>query len=61
MRRTRASHSRNWTIPFNGDTFCYSYKQALSLSSIAVDFRAGEAVDLTQVVVGYIPKEIFVD
>jgi len=33
--------------------------KALSLSSIAVDFRVGEVVDLTQVVVGYIPKEIF--
>lgn len=35
--------------------------KALSLASIAVDFRVGEAVDLTQVVVGYIPKEIFLD
>ncbi len=35
--------------------------KALSLSSIAVDFRVGEVVDLTQVVVGYIPKEIFID
>ena len=33
--------------------------KALSLASIAVDFRIGEVVDLTQVVVGYIPKEIF--
>ena len=35
--------------------------KALSLSSIAVDFRVGEVVDLTQVVVGYIPKDIFLD
>jgi acetamidase/formamidase len=35
--------------------------KALSLSSIAVDFRVGEVVDLTQVVVGYIPKEIFLE
>jgi len=35
--------------------------KALSLSSIAVDFRVAEVVDLTQVVVGYIPKEIFID
>jgi acetamidase/formamidase len=35
--------------------------KALSLSSIAVDFRVGEVVDLTQVVVGYIPKEIFIE
>jgi acetamidase/formamidase len=33
--------------------------QALSLASIGVDFRVGEVVDLTQVVVGYIPKSLF--
>jgi acetamidase/formamidase len=33
--------------------------KALSLASIAVDFRVGEAVDLTQLVAGYIPKSIF--
>ena len=33
--------------------------QALSLASIAVDFRVSEVVDLTQVVTGFIPKEIF--
>lgn len=33
--------------------------KALSLASIAVDFRVGEVVDLTQVVVGYIPKSLF--
>lgn len=33
--------------------------KALSLASIAVDFRVSEAVDLTQVVTGYIPKSIF--
>ena len=33
--------------------------KALSLASIAVDFRVGEVVDLTQVVVGYIPKDLF--
>jgi acetamidase/formamidase len=33
--------------------------KALSLCSIAVDFRVAEAVDLTQVVAGMIPKEIF--
>ena len=36
-------------------------EKALSLASIAVDFRVGEAVDLTQVVVGYIPKDIFLE
>jgi len=35
--------------------------KALSLSSIAADFRVAEVVDLTQVVVGYIPKQIFLD
>lgn len=35
--------------------------KAVSLASIAVDFRVGEVVDLTQVVVGYVPKEIFID
>ena len=33
--------------------------EALSLASIAVDFRVSEVVDLTQVVTGYIPKGIF--
>ena len=35
--------------------------KALSLASIAVDFRVGEVVDLTQVVVGYIPKDLFLE
>jgi acetamidase/formamidase len=33
--------------------------KALSLASIAVDFRVSEVVDLTQVVTGFIPKDIF--
>jgi acetamidase/formamidase len=33
--------------------------KALSLSSLAVDFHVAEAVDLTQVVAGKIPKRIF--
>ena len=33
--------------------------KALSLASIAVDFRVSEVVDLTQVVTEYIPKSIF--
>jgi len=33
--------------------------EALSLASIAVDFHVAEAVDLTQVVTGKIPKNIF--
>jgi acetamidase/formamidase len=35
--------------------------QALSLASLAVDFRVSEAVDLTQVVSGYLPKSLFLD
>ena len=35
--------------------------KALSLASIAVDFRVSEVVDLTQVVTGFIPKDIFLD
>ena len=35
--------------------------KALSLASIAVDFRVSEVVDLTQVVTGFIPKGIFLD
>jgi acetamidase/formamidase len=35
--------------------------KALSLASVAVDYRVGEAVDLTQVVTGYIPKSLFLD
>lgn len=33
--------------------------RALSLASIAVDFRVSEVVDLTQVVTAYVPKDIF--
>jgi acetamidase/formamidase len=35
--------------------------KAYSLASIAVDFRVAEAVDLTQVVTGHIPKSVFLD
>ena len=34
--------------------------RALSLASIAVDFHVAEAVDLTQVVTGRVPKNLFV-
>jgi acetamidase/formamidase len=33
--------------------------KATSLASIAVDFQIAEAVDLTQLVTGKIPKSIF--
>ena len=35
--------------------------KALSLASIAVDFQVAEAVDLTQLVTGKIPKSLFLD
>jgi acetamidase/formamidase len=35
--------------------------KALSLASIAVDFRVSEVVDLTQVVTGFIPKAVFLE
>ena len=35
--------------------------RALSLASIAVDFHIAEAVDLTQLVTGKIPKSLFLD
>ena len=35
--------------------------KAYSLASIAVDFHVAEAVDLTQVVTGHIPKSVFLD
>ena len=35
--------------------------KALSLASIAVDFHIAEAVDLTQLVTGKIPKALFLD
>jgi len=34
--------------------------KAFSLASLAVDFEIGEAVDLTQLVTGHIPKSLFV-
>ena len=37
-----------------------SRSRAYSLASIAVDFRIAEAVDLTQVVTGLLPKSVFV-
>ena len=35
--------------------------KAYSLASIGVDFRVAEAVDLTQVVTGHIPKSLFLE
>ena len=33
--------------------------KAFSLASIAVDFHVAEVVDLTQVIIGMIPKSLF--
>ncbi len=46
-------------VGFLGEERGLSPAEALSLASIAVDFRVSEVVDLTQVITGYIPKGIF--
>lgn len=47
------------TVQFLVDEKGLTPAKALSLSSIAVDFRIAEVVDGTQVVVGSIPKSLF--
>ena len=57
----RAARHATWeVVKFLGEEKGLSPAEALSLASIAVDFRVSEVVDLTQVVTGYIPKNIFV-
>ena len=57
----RAARQATWeVVEFLGEEKGLSPAKALSLASIAVDFRVSEVVDLTQVVTGYIPKNIFV-
>ena len=57
----RAARQAIWeVVEFLGEEKGLSPARALSLASIAVDFRVSEVVDLTQVVTGYIPKHIFV-
>ncbi len=57
----RAARQATWeVVQFLGEEKGLSPAKALSLASIAVDFRVSEVVDLTQVVTGYIPKHIFV-
>lgn len=57
----RAARQATWeVVEFLGEEKGLSPAKALSLASIAVDFRVSEVVDLTQVVTGYIPKHIFV-
>lgn len=56
----RAARHATWeVVEFLGREKGLSPAKALSLASIAVDFRVSEVVDLTQVVTGYIPKNIF--
>ena len=56
----RAARHATWeVVNFLGEEKGLSPAEALSLASIAVDFRVSEVVDLTQVVTGYIPKDIF--
>ena len=57
----RAARQATWeVVQFLGEAKGLSPAEALSLASIAVDFRVSEVVDLTQVVTGAIPKHIFV-
>ncbi|MDE2882531.1 MAG: acetamidase/formamidase family protein [Acidobacteriota bacterium] len=56
----RAARQATWeVVEFLGEEKGLPPAKALSLASIAVDFRVSEVVDLTQVVTGYIPKHIF--
>ncbi len=56
----RAARHATWeVVDFLEKEKGLSHAKALSLASIAVDFRVSEVVDLTQVVTGFIPKEIF--
>lgn len=56
----RAARNATWeVVNFLQTEKGLSPAEALSLASIAVDFRVSEVVDLTQVVTGFIPKSIF--
>ena len=56
----RAARQATWeAVKFLQEEKGLSAAEALSLASIAVDFRVSEVVDLTQVVTGFIPKGIF--
>ena len=56
----RAARQATWeVVDFLVDKKGLTPDRALSLASIAVDFRVSEVVDLTQVVTGFIPKSIF--
>ena len=56
----RAMRNATWeVVRFLEEEKGLSHAEALSLASIAVDFRVSEVVDLTQVVTGFVPKAIF--
>ena len=56
----RATRHATWeVVDFLVTEKGLSAAKALSLASVAVDFRVSEVVDLTQVVTGFIPKSIF--
>ena len=56
----RAVRHATWAVvDFLVEEKGLSPAEALSLASIAVDFRVSEVVDLTQVVSGFIPKSVF--
>ena len=56
----RAARHATWeVVQFLQAEKGLTHAEALSLASIAVDFRVSEVVDLTQVVTGFIPKSIF--
>ena len=58
----RAARHATWeVVSFLVENKGLTPAEALSLASIAVDFRVSEVVDLTQVVTGYIPKNIFLE
>lgn len=57
----RAARNATWeVVQFLQAEKGLSPGEALSLASIAIDFRVSEVVDLTQVVTGFIPKSIFI-
>ena len=56
----RAVRNATWeVVDFLVNEKALTPAEALSLASIAVDFRVSEVVDLTQVVTGYVPKSLF--
>jgi acetamidase/formamidase len=56
----RAMRQATWeVVDFLGREKGLTPAEALSLASIAVDFRVSEVVDLTQVVTGFVPKGVF--